>query len=310
MNEAVIAPKKASQYGRSILQRWLQPMTEASNLFDIVAGMTLIMLVIITYGQWYMYIGVNVLCISAIVFRRLTRKSLLWFALTGVLAFSYSSTWYILDNHQYLIAYWCLAVACSLLTSNPIHTLALNARLLIGLTFFFATLWKSISLDYITSSFFHSFLLIDGRFFGLTEYIGGVDSEALEMNMRVMGEYILYGNPLEVLTLENGVGVSRLAIFMTWWTILIEGLIALCFLSPEHLVFSKWRDAVLLLFMLAIYPIAPVVGFGCVLASMGAVQSNQKLFRYWPVLYFAVFLIIVASTRFPFEKVITVLPFF
>ena len=80
---------------------------------------------------------------------------------------------------------------------------------------------------------------------------------------------------------------------MTWWTVLLEGAVAVAFLWLLERGVSRWRDALLLLFCVTTYAIAPVEGFGWLLISMGVAQgeSKQRKMRWAYLTAFALILI-------------------
>jgi hypothetical protein len=71
--------------------------------------------------------------------------------------------------------------------------------------------------------------------------------------------------------------VQMAAQVLTWSTVAVEGLLALLFLLP---VTARWwhaaRDCALLAFLIGTYLIAPVFGFGGLLAVMGAAQTDNS----------------------------------
>jgi hypothetical protein len=85
--------------------------------------------------------------------------------------------------------------------------------------------------------------------------------------------------------------VVRLATFLTWATVLLEGLVAAVFLVP----WGRWtlavRHGTLLGFCAAAYAIAPVAGFGWLLCAMGVSQvpADRRVLR---AAYVAVFLLL------------------
>lgn len=95
-----------------------------------------------------------------------------------------------------------------------------------------------------------------------------------------------------------------MALVLTWWTILIEAVVAVLFLWPEDRGPSRWRDPALLVFILTTYPVAPVIGFAWVLAAMGTAQSTRRGFPYWPAIYVAAYVLVLMSLHFPFSRLV------
>lgn len=288
---------------RAAAVAWSDGFIAEERRFDLVAAMTLVLLIFFVDAVWYMQIGVLSLSVLAVLHRPLMRSALLWLAITFVLAVGHYTMWFSIDNHKYLITYWCFALALSRLADDPERFAAVNARLLIGLAFFFAVLWKAISVDYLNGTFFESTLILDTRFYGVAEVVGGASAAGLKENIQHLGDLKNFADPGLGMALNTGGRVPMLAQFMTWWTIGIEAFVAVCFLWPEDRGPSRWRDPALFAFMLTTYLIAPVVGFAWVLTAMATAQCSTRLFRYWPVLYTAAFLFAMASSYFPFARV-------
>jgi len=261
------------------------------QVFNLVSKMTLLLLILHTDRFLYLRIPVTILSIAGLLYSPLVRKARFWFAITLVLGFAHWLNWYMIFNHKYLMTYWCLALGCSQLAPNPRRALAANARLLIGLCFFFATLWKSISPDFLDGSFLHFSLLDDPRFKSVSVLLGGMRAETFQRNKEAISSLSRYDSTLNVVQLQDTPRVIWLARFLTWWTIGVEGLIAIAFLCPEGRLISKWRDVVLILFLLSTYPIADVIGYGWLLAIMGLAQSTFT-FKYSRPSYLLAFLVL------------------
>jgi hypothetical protein len=205
----------------------------------------------------------------------LLRRPGLWMALTVLTGLRVILDWSLADNHAYLLCYWCLAVLIALCSRDPSACLSLNGRLLIGLAFFFAALWKvGFSPDYLDGRFFRVTMLTDPRFAGFVQLVGGLVPEQLNelrafVTQHVDGQFVepslLPAEPLRFL---------QLARFTTLWTVVIEGAVALSFLWPVGRTVSKGRDAVLLTFCVTTYAVAPVAGFGWLLLALGIAQCE------------------------------------
>lgn len=278
--------------GWTALRLRLSALVQTWDMFDLALSMTLVVLLFYTSSYWYVRRPINLLCIAAILYPPLRRSKIFWLMVIAIVGPSNYVNWYRVDNHQYLITYWCLAIFCSLFTLNPGRALALNARWLIGLAFLFATLWKVVfSSDYLNGTFFHYTLLLDGRFEEMAVFMGGLTDEMFLKNRQAVSNLLSHASTLSVTQLQDSPQIVWLAQFLTWWTILTEALIALAFLWPEGRLLSRWRDFPLLLFLFTTYSITPVLGFGCTLVAMGAAQCApaSKFTRLFYVL--ALFLI-------------------
>ncbi len=234
---------------------------------------TLLLLILFVDTPWDTRLAVVSWCLCGFVYRPWRFNAWYWWGLAGVLFGFNFFHWAFSDNHRHLMAYWCLAIGCSLKLSQPIQALALNARLLIGLLFLFATLWKASSATYMDGSMFHFLLLADTRFpevssaFGLTSAMWNSNLEA-QQQIHQMPELIRFqSTPL----------MEPLAQFLTWWTLLIEALVALCFLWPDRQPMNRWRHSVLFAFIITTYPIAGISGFAWLLLVMGRIQCRPGL---------------------------------
>jgi hypothetical protein len=207
--------------------------------------------------------------------------------------------WSLADNHAYLLCYWCLAVSIALCSRDPSACLALNGRLLIGLAFVFATLWKVVlSPDYLDGRFFRVTMLTDPRFAGFIQLVGGLMPERLD-ELRAFVRQHVDGQLFEPSFLPaEPPRFLLLATYMTWWTVAIESASALTFLWPVGRGLSKMRDAILLTFCVTTYAVATVAGFGWLLLALGVAQCQPER-RTTQLFYLAVFVLILFYREVP-----------
>ena len=124
--------------------------------------LTLLDLLLRPIGDWFFRPVLLVLATLGVVLPGQLRRPLLWIVLAVLTMLRVILNWPMADNHAYLLSYWCLAVAVALVSHDPRSCLALNARLLVGLAFACATLWKVVlSPDYLDGRFFRVLLLTD-----------------------------------------------------------------------------------------------------------------------------------------------------
>ncbi len=244
--------------------------------FDLYATLTLFLLLLYSDDSPWIRIPITVLCILAFIFVPLRRSAKFWFVVALLVLVSNYQNWYQADNHKYLHGYWCVALFCALHTRDPERSAGIAARWLIGLTFLWAVFWKLSSDDYLNGSFFHFSLLIDERFHRVAQGLGGLTERMNELNHAAYRALVNYDSHLSAVGLASGPAIAGVAALMTWWTLILEALIAVAFLWPEEKFISKWRDYFLLLFILTTYLVAPVVGFGWVLAIMGLAQTSNR----------------------------------
>lgn len=288
MDPAVAAPPPASDGGS-----WADRLRQIDRV-ELGLTMTLAMIAISMHEMtWYTQLGVMTLAVSALVIRPLQWNPLLWFGLVVVFLVSFRATWFQQNNHDYLKTYWCAAVGLSLLAASPRQALAWNARIVIGLCFLFATLWKVLSPDFLNGEFFHYFLLQDTRFELIARFLGGVSPAELAPGRTERVLYSAFGDPAAGTAVAHAARVGWISPLLTWWTVLMEGLVAAAFLSPLGTFLSKWRDVVMVVFMVSTYIIAPILFFAWILCGMGVVQAEPARGRLGLVLYIGVFVLIL-----------------
>lgn len=296
---------RLSKRSHTAWRRWADAFVAPERRFELVGVMTLLLLLLYSEPIWYLELGVYGLGLAALLYRPLLSKPALWFLLTAFLAVGHIRAWFYIDNHKYLITYWCLAVALALLAREPLDVLRVNARLLIGLAFLLAVVAKLVSPDYLDGSFFEGLLLSDRRFFGVSTLLGGVPPEALRASELTRMDALALGDVRLPVAMPSTARLVWIAQVLTWWTILIEAAVAVLFLWPEDRGPSRWRDPTLLAFIITTYPVAPVIGFAWVLTTMGVAQSSRRGYRYWPVFYAASFLLVMLVSYVPATRFLT-----
>lgn len=263
----------------------LEAKIQETDLFDLSATLTL--LLVLLHGGAPEALVIPFIG-AAFVFARTKRHDVLWLALATYMATANYFEWFARDNHKYLINYWCIAVLASCYARNCLNVITFNARMLIGLSFLFATIWKFMSHDFMNGTFFYFTLLEDSRFADVAKYIGGMTEEAMAFNSSAVGKLISGDISTNSVQLTYTPMIGKISTFLTWWTIAIESLVAVAFLAPGKTLVSRYRDVLLLLFIFSTYSIATVVGFASLLIVMGFVQSNRNI-PYLRVAYLAAF---------------------
>lgn len=249
--------------------------------FDVCCLLTLVLLLLHAPDFWYVRTPVVLMVVPGLVLPRLRVTGTFWLILAALLGSSAVNNWATADNHKWLEAYWtlALAMACFAADKDRPWVLATSAQWLVCLCMGFATLWKLISSTYPDGSFFEYELLTDGRFAHVTAWVCGVSFTELSENRRlaeVLTRGHLDGVIASSVTLHSAEAVRWLALFMTWWTVLIEGGLALVFALPSSRRVDDCRHAMLLLFGATTYALAPVKGFGWLLMIMGLAQCRTR----------------------------------
>ena len=219
---------------------------------------------------------IAVLCILLVLSRILLVSKWTWLFVCLSMIAVLVGNWQTMDNHKYLIAYWALSCCIAVATDRPDEYLSRNARLLIGLSFGAAVLWKFLPGEFLDGSFFHALFLTDFRVRSLVLAVGGVDAESMEKNAHLMRMLQVFPGANLSVTLHSSDRLHAIACITSYWVILIEGSVAVTFLSSFSKRLSAWRDPILVAFICTTYLIAPVDRFPSVLSIMGYAQCDTE----------------------------------
>jgi len=249
---------------------------------DLVRILTLMMLLLHGPTEWYVRNPLVLLGLAGLVFPAARSSPRLWFPIAAFLLAHAIVGWASVDNHKWLMGWWSLAMGLTTLApqKSQLRVLQTNARLLLGLCFAFATLWKALSFDYLDSTYFRWGLLVDPRFESAALYVGGAKASDLEENRKLYKDvdesYLWEAEPVDSITLSSGPRIDLIALTITWWTILIEGSIALLCLWPGGRLVAIVRSLIVLVFATTTYVMAPVLGFGWTVILLGFAQCPEQ----------------------------------
>jgi hypothetical protein len=274
--------------------RWIRPGGEAASA-ELVFRLTAIELLLRPMGPWFIKPVILLLAGLALIFPKVARAPATWLALALLVAGRLVADWPLPDNHIYLLAYWCLAAGLALRAADVRPPLALSARLLVGLAFLFAVLWKAVlSPDYLDGRFFRVTLMMDDRFAGPVMLMTGLSAEQLKQNRDYLQPLPEGAELLHPPLLVEPPAFRRLAGAATYGMLALEASVALLFLLSWRSRFETARH-VFLLACLVTYAFAPVAGFGWLLLVVGLAQClpEQRLLRFAYILSF--FLILLFS---------------
>jgi hypothetical protein len=245
---------------------------------DLALRLTLLTLLLHPVGSGFVRPALLALAAAGLVLPRVLGHPALWLGLTALTSWRVVSDWPLADNHAYLLAYWCLAIALARLSSDPLRALAWNGRALVGLAFAFATLWKLLSPDFLDGRFFRVALIEDPRLAPFARGVGGLSDDELGERRAYLGLHVdgpAYGLPEAPPEPRQLFEAARAATFAT---LALEAAVAVAFLA--RLGRRAWlRDALLLLFCATTYAVAPVVSFGWLLLAMGVAQTPPEAKR-------------------------------
>lgn len=216
------------------------------------------------------------------------------FAAVAIFNFFIGSIWSA-DNHNWLQWYWLLALALANYAIDSQRVLATSARLLIGMTFLFATAWKILSQDFPSGAFFEFASMTETRLAESLDAVGFNVTAAFTENRNAVSALSKGFTPPEAFELINADMVSGFWPIMAFATILIEGAIAVVYLAPLAKRISWLRDAIMVGFCFATYLMLPVGGFGMLLTVMGFASSDLEIKRrtwiYGGTLAFILFMV-------------------
>lgn len=267
---AITPPKFQPEVGLRPSSRWL-----TLDPLAILPPLTVLHLLVHAPHAWYLGLVLIPLFALGLIFRPWLTTPPFWYVTAMLLGTTIYFNWESSDNHKYLFVYWCLALCStfSLPRSQWSDALARTSRLLIALCMILATLWKVATPEYMDGRFFTYELLTDDRFANFAQWTTGVTAATLALNHDLRS--LLTSNATgwtSTVQLSGAEQVAPLAMFLTWWTVLIEGLIGLLFLFPAGKWTNRIRNGLLTLFAATTYSVAPVRGFGWMLMLLGLAQ--------------------------------------
>ncbi len=262
-----IANQIASQYDE------LAQVLARIPLLDLVAFLTVYTLFRISHAP--LDLGLSILAGCLVLARPLRHSPWFWFGIVLAWLPRMLAEWHRYEDHCFLTIYWCAALGLAQLGSWPRTAVRYSARLLIGLSLGMALAWKIVSPQFADGSLFQFKLLFDYRFAEVvTEPIGGLTTTASESNLDAYRQLRSIDQTVDSVDISWPAGMHWLAALMTAWTVLIEGLLAAAFLLPGSRLASRWRDGLLILFMLSTYLVVPVMGFACLFVTLGIAQCR------------------------------------
>jgi hypothetical protein len=288
--------------------RWreLRSSIQNADALDLACRLTLVLPAVsdwVVGEDWVYKAPLRVLAIAGLIVPGWHRSRLLWAALAAVMVAKTGANWWLQDNHVFLLTYWTIALALALHLPAPRQPLRTSARLLVGWSFVFATLWKLCwSPDFVSGAYFHYTFITDPRFFAVAALVVGVDPEMLQRNLVAVDR--LFTSAVVVAELGTTGAVDVLAACVTWWTIVIEAAIAVTFLWPENRGPSRLRDVTLLTFAATTYLVAAVWTFGWTLLTLGLCQVDPARTRM-RLAYVAMLLLVLTYDLVPIGGIAT-----
>lgn len=255
---------------------------------DDVLRLTALLLMFYAGSGWTLSIPLKIACGAALFSTTLLRNWWLWLGITALIAFVNGGVWHSIDNHKYLITYWSICVTMAVAwPAQGRAIISYNAQLLVGTCFFFAVAWKLLAGQFVDGSFLHNVFLTDSRVSVPASIVGGVPLSELSTNRSLSG--MMQWSPTEdaVVQLRSSRALAGLAMAASWWTLLIEGAVAIHWLVPalrNHIA----KDLALIVFIATTYFLLPVVGFATILGVMGYAAASVRGQRRLAMVYLVV----------------------
>lgn len=245
--------------------------------YEMTLRLTLLLLILYGSTSILLDVPVRLICGAMLVVPALLVIPYLWWVLTIFLAAGNLLLWFQIDNHKYLITYW--VVVCALSLSLPSDSkratyLRTNARWLVALVFFFATLWKVLAGEYFNGLFIQYTFLTDPRLESAASLIAGVDITEIRLGREAIAFTGAVPLPEARIPLATSSRLEVFALFLSWATVLVEGTIAVTHSAGNPRLYLV-RHAVLILFVAGTYFLLPVIGFAVVLAILGFAETSE-----------------------------------
>lgn len=252
--------------------RWI----EQQDSLALVAPMTLMLLLLYPGVLPETRAGLQLGAVAGLLYRPLQRVPAYWWVLAGLMGTYCVLTWHDADNHKYLITYWCLAVGLSCWADDTDRALRVNGRLLVGLCFLVAVVWKLRTPDFLTGGYYQHAMLTDDRIVRAAQLLTDMDAATFNDNQAAVSTLKGYASTLERVALDGPAVLRSLSMGMVAWTLAIESAIIGSFLWPGPSVWAaRVRDLSLLTFAATTYALANVGGFAWILLIMGLAQVGD-----------------------------------
>jgi len=260
---------------REYFKNWIRQLEEVDNL-EVSLKITLVLFVFsnwVTGDRWEYFTPVLILAGLALVLPGFYKSKYLWYSIAFIFILKTISEWWFQDNHLFVNTYWAIAIAFALSFKDVKKVLAANARLMVGLVFSFAIVWKFLSPDFISGSYFHYSFLTDVRFIEEATLLGDVSRSEIDSNIRKLNEFEAAGT--DQVELASSDRIKSLTHLITWHTVVIELLLAVLFLLPARLRISRYRNYLLIVFVLTTYLAMPIHSFAWLIIAIGISQVKD-----------------------------------
>ena len=270
----------------------LQRAIEEASVESLVLSFTLIW-TLAFYETFASVLPFRLLVLVAAIplaFRSTLRSASVWSALFLLRLATVLLLYPRVQNHNFLSLYWILACLISVKWAR--EALPDMARWLIGASFLCATFWKVYGGEFLDGGFLQHMFMSDAKFQDTLRLMTGMtfsDAKLMtsfhQTHFETMDGLTLPTNPIVVPP-----ALHKTSVMLAWATVLVEGSVAFAFLLAKKAPWlGRYRDWVLLAFIVGAYPIFRVTAFGLLLCVMGFAQAeNRARVFYLPAVIFIV----------------------
>lgn len=289
---------------RRLWARFLAGLDGRSR-FEVAAGLTILLTLFFPFDDWYFQIAAQLLALAFVLHPRAAASPLYWYLLALLGSLAILEHWHAVDNHKYLFVYWLWGlVAAAFLSRGDDRDLVLRrtARFMICFIMLGAVVQKTISGSYLDATMFEVILLTDPRFEGLLAVLGVEQhdlalSHALYNDLRAPVPAIAEGSAV----LPADGWLKAVAVAFTWLDYVIQVVVGVLFLLPGERI-ERLAHLGLVIFILFVYFVAPVLGFGWLVAILGMTLAHRRFPRL-ALGYLASFIVLI-SYQIPWSKVL------
>lgn len=234
---------------------------------NLTLRLTLLIVVLFGPPAWYVSLSATAISIPLLAYPPWLRAPVPWLLLAIVLTQGVLIDAFNVDNHQYLLVYWVIAINVALNSQEMSRNLSTSARGLIAATFVFAVTWKVLGGDFFNGAFWEATLLTDERL-SIPSILLGMSPEDIFHNQTLLSDLRSPDALIGSVTLRSTSSIDRAAVAMGWGGALLEAGVAVAYCLPSRLGLDGIRLGALLAFVGLVYVWLPVVGFAWILLAM------------------------------------------